>query len=368
MGIKVPRDSTCYWKYRQTTTALYCNLNLDFPPLVLYIRCLFSAMGFLYSQFLRTPAFPTYAKGSFKGKTVIVTGSNVGLGKEAARHYARMGAGKLILAVRSVDKGQLAKEDIVRTTGHQNMHVWKLDMGDYGSVKSFAERADAELDRIDIFIANAGVVRSEYHKLNGHEEGIAVNVIATMLLMANMMPKMRDTAARFHTRPTFTVTGSGAYEHTTFPQRSAPDGAILTTLSDRETYVKYKSQQYPVSKLIQLLIVRDIAENHPAGKSPVTINILNPGLCHSELAREAGGWGFWLFKLLVARSTEVGSRTLVHAGAAGVETHGKYLDDCEIAEPSALVTGDAGREAQRRVTAEVLREIERIQPGVSKNL
>jgi NAD(P)-dependent dehydrogenase (short-subunit alcohol dehydrogenase family) len=321
-------------------------------------------MGFLYSQFFKTPPYP---KGNFRGKTVIVTGSNVGLGKEAARHYARMGASKLILAVRSLDKGQAAKEDIVRTTGHQNTHVWKLDMSDYGSVKSFAKRAGVELDRVDIFIANAGVVRSEYHEVNGHEEGTAVNVIATTLLMANMMPKMRDTAARFHTRPTFTVTGSAAYEHTTFPQRSAPDGAILTTLSDRETCAKYWSQQYPVSKLVQLLVVRAIADHHPASEFPVTINIVNPGLCHSELAREANSWGFWLFQLIVARSTEVGSRTLVHAGASGVETHGKYLSDCMIEEPSALVTDAAGKESQERIAAEVVKAIEAIQPGVSKN-
>jgi len=321
-------------------------------------------MGFLYSQFFRTPPYP---KGSFRGKTVIVTGSNVGLGKEAARHYARLGASQLILAVRSVDKGEAAKEDIVRTTGLDNIHVWKLDMRDYGSVQSFASRAEAELDRVDIFIANAGVVRAQYHQVNGHEEGIAVNAISTTLLMANMMPKMRETAARFNTRPTFTITGSAAYEHTTFPQRSAPDGQILTALSDEKTCKQYWSQQYPVSKLVQLLLVRAIAHHHPASEFPVTINIVNPGLCWSELAREATGWGFWLFRLVVARSTEVGSRTLVHAGASGRETHGKYLSDCTMEEPSALVTDAAGREGQERVASELVKAVEAIQPGVSRN-
>ncbi|KAF2844831.1 retinol dehydrogenase 12 [Plenodomus tracheiphilus IPT5] len=318
-------------------------------------------MGFLYSQFFKTPAYP---KGDFSGKTIIVTGSNVGLGKEAARHYARLGAHRLILAVRSVDKGQEAKEDIVRTTGHKNTQVWKLDMGDYSSVQSFAKRAEAELERIDIFIANAGVVRAEYHEVNGHEEGIAVNVIATTLLLANMMPKMCDTATRFNTHPTFTLTGSAAYEHTTFPQRSAPDGQILNALSDRATCEKYWSQQYPVSKLVQLLIVRAFADHHPASEFPVAINIVNPGLCWSQLAREATGWGFWFFRLLVARSTEVGSRTLVHAGASGMDTHGKYLSDCMIEEPTPLVTDAAGKEGQERIVAEVLKEIEAIQPGV----
>lgn len=240
-------------------------------------------------------------------------------------------------------------------------------MSDYGSVQAFSKRVDAELDRVDIFIANAGVVRAEYHTVLGHEEGILVNVISTFLLTALIMPKMKATAANFNTRPTFTVTGSGAYEHTTFPQRSAPDGGILTALSDKETALKYWPQQYPVSKLVQMLLVRAIAEYHPASEFPITINIVNPGLCHSELARDAKGWGFYLFKLFVARSTEVGSRTLVHAGASGVETHGKYLSDCVVEEPSALVTDSEGRESQERVAAEVFQMLESIQPGVSKN-
>ncbi|CAI6332012.1 unnamed protein product [Periconia digitata] len=321
-------------------------------------------MGFLYSQFFITPPYP---KGNFSGKTVVITGSNVGLGKEAARHYARLGASRLVLAVRSIEKGNEAKQDIMSTTNHKDTQVWKLDMSDYNSVKAFAKRAESELDRIDIFIANAGVARSEYQVQNGHEQCIDVNVISTILLMANMMPKMSETAARFNTRPTFSVTGSSTYAHTTFPQRSAPDGGILTALSDPDTCKRYWDQQYPVSKLIQLLLVRQIADQHPASEFPVTINIANPGLCWSELGREATGWGFYLVRLVLARSTEVGSRTVFHGGASGAETHGKYLNDCKIEEPTAPVTGAAGKEGQERISAEVLRAIDAIQPGVSKN-
>jgi hypothetical protein len=129
----------------------------------------------------------------------------------------------------------------------------------------------------------------------------------------------------------------------------------------------YWSHQYPVSKLVQIYLVRAIANDHPASESTVTINLVNPGLCHSELARDVNGWSFRLFKLSMARSTEVGSRTIVHAGAAGIETHGMYLSDCMVEEPSALVTDTAGKELQGRVEAEVIKAIDAIQPGVSKN-
>jgi NAD(P)-dependent dehydrogenase (short-subunit alcohol dehydrogenase family) len=88
-------------------------------------------MGFLYSQLFVRPQYPTK---SFAGQTVIVTGSNVGLGKEAARHIARLGVSKLILAVRNVDAGEEAKGDIESTTncGKMVIEVWQLDLSSYG--------------------------------------------------------------------------------------------------------------------------------------------------------------------------------------------------------------------------------------------
>jgi hypothetical protein len=65
-------------------------------------------------------------------------------------------------------------------------------------------------------------------------------------------------------------------------------------------------------------------------KSPtVTLNFLTPGLCHSELARDAG-WGLAIMKFFLARSTEVGSRTLIAAACAGHDSHGQYMDGGKI--------------------------------------
>lgn len=92
-------------------------------------------MGVFYnhfhSQLFVQPKYPTQ---SFAGQTIIITGSNVGLGKEAARHIARLGASKLILAVRNVEAGEEAKRDIENTTkcGKSVIEVWKLDLASYG--------------------------------------------------------------------------------------------------------------------------------------------------------------------------------------------------------------------------------------------
>ena len=107
---------------------------------------------FLYSQlFVRLP----YPKSDFSGQTVIVIGSNTGLGLEAARHIARLGASKIILACRVVSKGETAAADITKsehlTKG--SIEVWQLDLADFDSVKAFAKRVES-LGRLDAFIQN----------------------------------------------------------------------------------------------------------------------------------------------------------------------------------------------------------------------
>ena len=73
----------------------------------------------------------------------------------------------------------------------------------------------------------------------------------------------------------------------------------------------------------------------PTSETGVTINYMSPGLCVTELSRNAG-FVVWLMiaimRLLLGRTAEQGSRTLLHAAVAGKESHGKFVSDCEIRE------------------------------------
>jgi hypothetical protein len=88
---------------------------------------------------------------------------------------------------------------------------------------------------------------------------------------------------------------------------------------------------------------------------------------YSELAREAP-LTLTILKFFLARSTEAGSRTLVHAGLSGVESHGKYLSDCQVEEPAAIVTSEEGQRLQRKVWEELEEILEGIKSGVTKNV
>lgn len=103
----------------------------------------------------------------------------------------------------------------------------------------------------------------------------------------------------------------------------------------------------------------------------VIFNTLTPGFCRTALFRDNKfpasafiGFNSWV----LGRSAEAGARTIVHAAAAGPETHGKWLDTCEIREPSAYVRSEEGEKMQRRVYGELMEVLERAVPGITKNV
>ncbi len=343
--------------------------------------------GSSFSELVYTQLFARlpYPETAVTDQVVIVTGSNVGLGLEAARHLTRLHAAKVILAVRSVDKGNAAKRSIEESTGRRDgvVEVWPLDLSRYDSVKAFARRA-AQLPRLDVLLENAGIAATAYAAAEDNESCLTVNVISTFLLGLLLLPKLRETGQRYNTSqpPRLVIVSSGVHFYTTFPEKSAPEGKILATLNDEST--ADMADRYNVSKLLEVFFTRELASRSPApsqvanadkdsrqtGKGGVIINFLNPGLCHSELWRDSG-WGLWFLKLLLARTSEVGSRTLVHAATAGEETHGQYLSDCKVADVAPLVSQDAAEhrgQLQRRVWDEIVQKLESIQPGIMQNL
>lgn len=59
---------------------------------------------------------------------------------------------------------------------------------------------------------------------------------------------------------------------------------------------------------------------------------------------------------------------MVDAAAAGRDTHGSYLNDGVVAEPSPLVGSDQGTKLARKIFAEVMDLLEQYEPGCRNNL
>lgn len=151
-----------------------------------------------------------------------------------------------------------------------------------------------------------------------------------------------------------------------FREQSAP--SIFEALKSP----RFQADRYNVSKLLEILTIRSLAPAMTAsGKPTVILNTLTPGFCHSELMRHAVfplNFLAWIGKKLIARTTEMGSRTLVEAARASEESHGAYMTDCKVGVVSSWVRSDKGAETQKRVYEELLGILEGIEPGVTKNI
>lgn len=181
------------------------------------------------SQIFYTPPYPTT---DFIGQTVIVTGANTGLGLEAARHLVRLNAGKVILAVRSLEKGEAARKSIEASEKKTDVaEVWKLDLASYESVKKFASKAQS-LKRLDAVIENAAVYKFDFSVAEGNESTVTVNIFSTFLLALLLLPKMRETAVKFNVLPRLSIVASFVHYFTKFPERSSV--SIFDNLNEKD--------------------------------------------------------------------------------------------------------------------------------------
>lgn len=143
------------------------------------------------------------------------------MGLEAARYFVRLSAAKVIIAVRSLSKGDTAKKSIEETEKRTNVvEVWELDLASYASVKAFAERAKG-LDRLDVVVGNAGMYTFDFAMAEDNERTITVNVVSTFLLGLMLLPKLRETSVKFEKEVVLTFTGSFVHNMTKFPERQA---------------------------------------------------------------------------------------------------------------------------------------------------
>ncbi|KAL2179750.1 uncharacterized protein P884DRAFT_318384, partial [Thermothelomyces heterothallicus CBS 202.75] len=93
----------------------------------------------------RPATCPCWPLRSSAQERYVVSGANVGLGFEAAKHLARIGVRRDILGVRTLVKGRAVKLAIDRPAGmastNNKSHVWPLEMAQPASVRAFARRA-----------------------------------------------------------------------------------------------------------------------------------------------------------------------------------------------------------------------------------
>lgn len=285
---------------------------------------------------------------TIEGKTILITGANTGLGREAARHALALGAGTVIMGVRTVSKGEFARANIEASTGctgKGKVLVWPIDLESFASVQSFAARVRKYVandgGRLDMAIMNAGMASREWCLTrDGWERAIQINDLSTALLSLQLLPLLLRTKEQDPSAcPHLTILASDIHKSIKFPERNEQN--ILYSLNNEEQWKKSQTaggatERYGVTKLIDIFITIELARLVPrdaSGNPLVIVNAVTPGFCKSDLlTREKAPFILKVTQACIARTVEEGSKTLLHAADQGVETHGKWLENQDIAE------------------------------------
>ncbi|KAI1821195.1 NAD(P)-binding protein [Xylaria intraflava] len=315
--------------------------------------------AFLKRQLFVTPPAVTGVHERTEGKTAVVTGANSGLGFEVARQLLELRIGRLILAVRSETRGEIARKQLISNTSFDDrtiIEIWPLDLSNYDSVMYFANRTKS-LDRLDIFVNNAALAKLDFeiNSSSGHEEIIQVNYLSTVLLVILLLPVLKEKNTTEHPGRIVLVSSDVASWAKFKEKDSLP---LFSAMDDRTNFEIV--ERYSTSKLLGQLFLFELAKHIPP--TVAIVNAPNPGLCETGLGREAdgtfGGFVFDMIKKLIARPASIGARTIVDAAIRhGLETHGQYLEDGKIQPHAPFVYRPEGQKIAQQLWKETLEEL-----------
>ena len=215
---------------------------------------------------------------SASGRRVIVTGSNTGLGFQTAQAFAAAG-GEVVLAVRSLVRGQAAADRIRTQVPGASIRVSQVDLADLGSVSEFVAR-ERQTGPLDVLVANAGVmlVPQREFTADGFERHMGTNHLGHAALILGLLPTL--SAA-----PAARVVIVGSIAHW-FTRGLDPD------LNTTGPYTPMGA--YADSKLAGSLFAQELGRRLDAGSgSTVSVVAAHPGWCATEPTErdDHPGWG-----------------------------------------------------------------------------
>ncbi len=252
------------------------------------------------------------------GRTILVTGSNSGLGQETLRVLAGRGA-RVIATARTEEKARAACGDLPG--------AWPLacELSEPGSVLACVAAVERDGAMLDAIICNAGIMAlPRLERVLGTEKQFFTNHIGHFLLVTRLLPRLAQAGR-------VVMLSSSAHA-------SAPaEGIQFDNLSGDKGYTPWAA--YGQSKLANLLFAKELSRRLDGERQ--TANAVHPGVIHTNLGRSMAAPARMALAIaapLALKSVAQGAATqcyvAVHPAVAGVS--GEYFADCNVAKPTRL--------------------------------
>jgi len=205
-----------------------------------------------------------------RGKTIVITGANSGLGYEAMRVLALRGA-HVIAVARTMESAKNA------CAGIQGMTTpAACELSDFSSVvacSNFIQQLNLPLDAL---ICNAGIMElPELEQVNGMEKQFVVNHLGHFILTSRLLDRVKEA-----TQGRVVILSSGRY-------KNAPaEGIQFDNLSGEKDYDPLTA--YGQSKLANALFAQELSRRVQG--TAVTVNSVLPGVINTNLGRHLPRW------------------------------------------------------------------------------
>ncbi|WP_223069165.1 SDR family oxidoreductase [Paenibacillus caui] len=246
-------------------------------------------------------------------KTVLITGSTDGIGKQTAIQFAETGAA-VLLHGRTREKGERVREEIMKRTGNQKLRLYVADYSSLDEVRRFAEELSAREQRLDVLINNAGIGSGKLSdkrrplSSDGYELRFAVNYLAPYLLTRMLIPLLKASApARI-----VNVASVG---------QKPLDWSNIMLEHDYDPFDAYKQ-----SKLALIMFTFELAEL--LKPDHITANCIHPcSLLNTKMVRESIPFGFG--------SAKSGADVIFHLATSPERDSvtGQYFDKKQVSRP-----------------------------------
>ncbi|KAJ7872781.1 NAD(P)-binding protein, partial [Mycena olivaceomarginata] len=267
-------------------------------------------MGLLISNIKQ--GFPPKSKFSvddipdLSGQVIIVTGANIGVGKETVKALLQHNA-KVYLAARSPEKAKEAINDLKSQTG-KKAEFLQLDLADLHSVKRAVQEFTEKETRLDVLFNNGGVMVPPIEQLTaqGYDLTFGTNVLGHFYLTKLLLPTLSATASPG--KPARVINTSSIASEINGPDIN------YNTLKDSPARKKMGvNKLYAQSKFTNVVFSNELFRRY--GDEGIVSVALNPGNLRSGLQRHLTGITKWIVEL-ICHPTPLGALTQLWAGTS----------------------------------------------------
>jgi NAD(P)-dependent dehydrogenase (short-subunit alcohol dehydrogenase family) len=261
-------------------------------------------------------------------KTALVTGANSGLGFEAAAQLADDGWGRVILACRSVDKGDAAQAQLVERTGKDPFTILAMGTSEVASAEAAAEQLRERADQLDFLLLNAGASSKDAsYNSDGVETTYASTLVGHHVLTMRALeygllaPQARIVIAGSEGArgdlPGMSVHDIGEIADKSFDgDRVAALDALLKVKTPAQKKFANMSE-YVTAKLIVAWWAAALSRRLPTG---ITVNAVSPGgNMSTSFARDASApMRLIMIPMMKAFGPMMGMNVPIDKGPAGI--------------------------------------------------